>query len=92
MIFFVLQSVHQDELTALVYASGKGYTDVVKLLIDAGANIDAQDKVRSVLSISTSCFCTPYSRVYVAYERNAYRLYYALTLTFLFIGIHYLLG
>ena len=35
----------QDDQTALYHASISGYTDVVKLLIDSGAQIDNKDKV-----------------------------------------------
>jgi hypothetical protein len=40
--------------SALVYASGKGRTEVVKMLLDKGANIDLQSKVSQSLMACTS--------------------------------------
>ena len=35
-------------MTALIWASGRGHTEVVDHLLEAGANPDAADKVRDV--------------------------------------------
>lgn len=36
----------QHGMTALIWASGRGHTEVVDHLLEAGANPDAADKVR----------------------------------------------
>ena len=36
----------QHGMTALIWASGRGHTEVVNHLLEAGANPDAADKVR----------------------------------------------
>ena len=38
--------VPQNGLTALMWASGKGHTGVVQLLLTSGAQVDLQDQVR----------------------------------------------
>jgi ankyrin repeat protein len=40
--------VRQDGKTALMWASDQGETDVVELLLEAGANKTIQDKVGSI--------------------------------------------
>ena len=49
----VLTSYEQDELgfTALGTASQEGYVDVAQLLIERGAAIDYQNKVRAVVTV-----------------------------------------
>ena len=39
-----------------MYAAQNGHTDVIKLLIDAGASIEAKDNVSKRISICT-CVC-----------------------------------
>ena len=47
--------IPQDGRTALMLASDSGHTDVVKLLLSSGAQVDLQDKVRhSINSIVNS--------------------------------------
>ena len=41
LLFFL-----QHGMTALIWASGRGHTEVVDHLLEAGANPDAADKVR----------------------------------------------
>lgn len=41
LLFFSLQ----HGMTALIWASGRGHTEVVDHLLEAGANPDAADKV-----------------------------------------------
>ena len=41
----------QDGYTALMYASEKGNIDIVKLLLQAGADKNIQNKVRNSYSI-----------------------------------------
>ena len=49
MILTVLShSVPQDGRTALMKASGSGYTDVVQLLLSSGAKVDLQTEVRYI--------------------------------------------
>ena len=38
----------QHGMTALIWASGRGHTEVVDHLLEAGANPDAADKVRDM--------------------------------------------
>ena len=46
MTYYTPISLHfQDKNTALVYAAGKGYTDVVTMLVEAGAKVDILDVV-----------------------------------------------
>ena len=37
-----------DQLTAVIAASSSGHLDMVKFLIDSGADVNAKDKVHSV--------------------------------------------
>ena len=48
-------------MTALIIAAQSGRSDVVKLLLEAGASIEAKDDVSKRISICT-CVC-----VYVCY-------------------------
>ena len=41
----------QDGWTALMLASDSGHTDVVKLLLSSGAQVDLQDKVRHIVNL-----------------------------------------
>ena len=45
----------QDGQTALHYASSSGHTDVVKLLVDSGAQIDNKNKVSTELCMMLHC-------------------------------------
>ena len=45
--------ISQCERTALIRAAHEGRAECVQLLIDAGANINAADEVRSM----NPCFC-----------------------------------
>ena len=48
-------------MTALMFAAGNGCTDTVKLLLEAGASIEAKDNVSKKISISTCvCVCVFY--------------------------------
>ena len=40
----------QDEATALIAASDAGHTECVRVLVEAGANLDAADRVRATVS------------------------------------------
>lgn len=42
--------IFQHGMTALIWASGRGHTEVVNHLLDAGANPDAADKVHQGFS------------------------------------------
>ena len=45
-------------MTALMLAAEKGHTDVIKVLIDAGADIEAKNNVSKRISICTFvCVC-----------------------------------
>ena len=46
-------------MTALMWAAGYGKTDVIKLLLEAGASIEAKNKVSKRISICT-CVCVCY--------------------------------
>ena len=54
-MFFITQWGY----SALMMAAREGRTDVVSLLLDAGANIDLQDKVISYTLISTKTVDIP---------------------------------
>lgn len=41
----------EDSLTPLIIASGRGYTDVVRRLLEAGAHINSSDKFGSTALI-----------------------------------------
>ena len=43
-------------MTALIYAAYNGHTDAVKVLLEAGASIEAKDNVSKRISICT-CVC-----------------------------------
>ena len=43
-------------MTALMWAAGNGHSDVIKLLIDAGAAIEAKNNVSKRISIC-ACVC-----------------------------------
>ena len=49
--------VPQDALTALMYASGQGHTDVVQLFLSAGAQVDLQSKVRHNINLRAMSLC-----------------------------------
>ena len=45
-------------MTALMYAAKNGKADVIKVLLDAGADIEAKDNVSKRISISIcTCVC-----------------------------------
>ena len=46
LIADILLLFSQHGMTALIWASGRGHTEVVDHLLEAGANPDAADKVR----------------------------------------------
>ena len=46
VIYCLFYSVPQFGRTALMSASVRGHTDVVKLLLSSGAQVDLQDEVR----------------------------------------------
>ena len=54
MMIFVLQ----DGVSSLMTASNKGHLDVVKTLIEAGANVNHTDKVGKYLHCCCTCTCT----------------------------------
>ena len=41
------QALFQDGWSAVMWAATKGYTDIVEVLVSAGANLNIQNKVRS---------------------------------------------
>jgi len=45
---FFLTFMSQHERTALMYASYHGHTDIVKLLLKAGADTDLSNRVRNI--------------------------------------------
>lgn len=45
--------------TALMFAAAAGYTDVVKLLLERGADVNATVKVFFEVEISTVCLMVP---------------------------------
>ena len=48
LVFCVFNVMHpQNGSTPLTFAAENGHKDVVKLLVESGANIDRQNKVRS---------------------------------------------
>ena len=55
IIALVLCIIYQDGWTALMYASRKGHMEVVKLLLDHGANKDLQDEVRIIYVVFYVC-------------------------------------
>ena len=48
----------QDGQTALHHASSNGHTDVVKLLVDSGAQLDHKDNVSTEPSMMLCCVST----------------------------------
>ena len=61
MITFVLQ----DSWSPLMVASEKGHVEVVKSLIEAGANINHTNKVGTHTLLLHSNRCTPYFSIEV---------------------------
>jgi ankyrin repeat protein len=45
--------VSQEDRTALIWAAMNGHTEVVKALIEKGADLDAKEKVRCRCCVST---------------------------------------
>ncbi len=43
----------QDGATALVWAAARGHKDIIELLLDRGADLEAQDSVSAVMV----CLC-----------------------------------
>ena len=56
MYFPSLTYFHQYGMTALIWAACGGHFEVTKVLIDAGASIEAKDSVSKTISIFT-CVC-----------------------------------
>ena len=57
-------------MTALILAAVNGHADVVKLLLGAGASIEAKDTVSKRISICTCvfvCVCVLYSCIIVLF-------------------------
>ena len=45
-------------MTALIWAASRGHFEVTKVLVDAGASIEAKDTVRKIISVFTDvCVC-----------------------------------
>ena len=51
IIVLVLCIIYQDGSTALMYASRNGHREVVKLLLDHGADKDLQDKEVGIIYV-----------------------------------------
>ena len=56
MSYNQIQYFHQDNLTALMVAASYRNADVVTVLLEAGASIEAKNKVSKRISICT-CVC-----------------------------------
>ena len=59
-------------MTALIWAAGNGRTDVIKVLLEAGASIEAKDTVSKRIFICTCvcvcvCVCVLYSCIIVLF-------------------------
>ena len=50
-MFYANLYLLQNERTALMLASDKGHTDVVRELVEAGANLNLVDVVRNIWTI-----------------------------------------
>ena len=58
MYFLSLTYFHQNGKTALIYAARGGKAEVTKVLLDAGASIEAKDCVSKTISIfAYVCVC-----------------------------------
>ena len=66
----------QDGYTALMYASENSNIDIVKLLLQAGADINIQNKVRN----SSVCVCTACNNN----NNNIYIVFIACTIDIVF--------
>ena len=58
--FSLLQYFHQRNMTALMLAAVNGHSDIVNLLLEAGASIEAKSTVSKRISICTCvyvCVC-----------------------------------
>ena len=58
LYFPSLTYFHQDGWTPLMHAAGGGHSEVTKILVDAGASIEAKCNVSKTISIfSYVCVC-----------------------------------
>lgn len=49
LIIMIVMNRDWDNLTAVIAAASAGHLDMVKFLVDSGADINAKDKVRRTL-------------------------------------------
>ena len=66
---------HQDNRTALMFAASNGHSGVVKLLIDAGAAIEAKTPVSRRISICT-CVCVCVCVCYILASQRCFILFF----------------
>ena len=58
MYFPSLTYFHQNDQTALMHAAERGHLEVTKVLVEAGASIEAKDNVSKTISMLTyMCVC-----------------------------------
>ena len=73
-------------MTSLIWAAHNGHSDVIKLLIEAGAAIEAKDNVSKRISISTCVFvCVIFLHHSVWYVKSVV-LFYSYILLLWYIG------
>ena len=62
-------------MTSLMWAASNGHTDVIKVLLEAGASIEAKNNVSKRISICTCvcvCVCVLYSCIIVLFYYIGY--------------------
>ena len=67
-------------MTALIWAAQDGHTDIIKLLLEAGASIEAKDDVSKRISICT-CVCVCVCVCVILFHDSAV-LFYSSILSF----------